>query len=479
MTRDLKQLSNRRRHQSRKRKQISKTVSGDNLMSDSPVEDDLGETPPSRHKKVRWDSHATSETHDNLEMESETSQSVVVEKIALTAWCQNNRVGVAYYDPSKCIIYIVEDTEETSHFDLTRMILEQASPDIVLTSSRSDDAFKDTVSEFMDASCGIFQIRPYKEFSAAKGRDRLLSLQLLSELPSQHAENAGSSDGESSEDPSRNAYDFMKRQRESVGDPAMKRWNASIRLYNFASTESSSLCMASVGALIDHLIRERALDHMEDEGIHSLEVRDIESLALNEIMQINMDALLWVFILDFIFCALQATSSLQIFENESHASIHSDKTKEGLSLAGVLDNTHTSLGRALMRVWLLRPSLSLNTIRARHDAIDCFLKAENHSATNALHSHLKGIKNVPRMLNILKTGRAKVSDWQGLVKIDWEESAEAGRLCVRPHIDEELDKRKHIYHGIDSVLLARLKVKKGCSQKLPKGYPFLRNVPPH
>jgi len=70
-----------------------------------------------------------------------------------------------------------------------------------------------------------------------------------------------------------------------------------------------------------------------------------------------------------------------------------------------------------MRVWLLRPSLSLNTIRARHDAIDCFLKAENHSATNALHSHLKGIKNVPRTLNILKTGRAKVSDWQGLVKV--------------------------------------------------------------
>jgi len=82
MTRDLKQLSNTRRHQSRKRKQISKTVSGDSLMSDSPVEeDDLGETPPSCHKKVRWDSHATSETHDNLEMESETGQSVVIEKV--------------------------------------------------------------------------------------------------------------------------------------------------------------------------------------------------------------------------------------------------------------------------------------------------------------------------------------------------------------------------------------------------------------
>lgn len=36
--------------------------------------------------------------------------------------------------------------------------------------------------------------------------------------------------------------------------------------------------------------------------------------------------------------------------------------------------------------------------------------------------------------------------------IDWEESANAGRACVRSHIDEELDNRKHVYHGIDSVL---------------------------
>jgi hypothetical protein len=31
---------------------------------------------------------------------------------------------------------------------------------------------------------------------------------------------------------------------------------------------------------------------------------------------------------------LTRNSSLQVFENESHASVHSDKTKEGLSLFG-------------------------------------------------------------------------------------------------------------------------------------------------
>lgn len=38
-------------------------------------------------------------------------------------------------------------------------------------------------------------------------------------------------------------------------------------------------------------------------------------------------------------------------------------------------------------------------------------------------------------------------------QIDWEESTNAARVCVRPHIDEELDNLKHIYHGIDAVLV--------------------------
>lgn len=28
---------------------------------------------------------------------------------------------MAYYDPIKCSIYVLEDTEETSHFDVTKM----------------------------------------------------------------------------------------------------------------------------------------------------------------------------------------------------------------------------------------------------------------------------------------------------------------------------------------------------------------------
>lgn len=209
-----------------------------------------------------------------------------------------------------------------------------------------------------------------------------------------------------------------------------------------------------------------------------------------------------------------------MFENESHASVHSDKTKEGLSLFGTLNGTKTTLGRALLRTWLLRPSLSLSVINDRHEAVECFMRLENIATGTLMHSHLKGIKNMPRILSVLRTGRGKLADWQGFVKftfhttmlrdtlmelrhangvdiikklmsaldvvtfkeigsrvndiVDWEESAIAGRVCVRPHIDEELDNRKHVYNGIDSVLSA---VAKQLSESVsPDIAPFLNVV---
>jgi hypothetical protein len=41
------------------------------------------------------------------------------------------------------------------------------------------------------------------------------------------------------------------------------------------------------------------------------------------------------------------------------------------------------------------------------------------------------------------------------VQIDWEESTLLQRVCIRPHIDEELDNRKHVYNGIDAVLVSK------------------------
>ncbi|KAI0755181.1 DNA mismatch repair protein MutS [Daedaleopsis nitida] len=454
-------------------------------------------------KRVRWGSPGGQEEEEEDEqVDDDSSSSGAKEKICLAATCQFGRVACAYYDPVKFTVYVFEDTPENQHFDLTKALLEQASPDLVLTSSKADDTFMDILSNHVDGSGGTFQVRPHKDFIPVKGQDRLFSLRLLSELPTTHIDYDGASDLGSGSEP-RNAYDFMRRRREMGGDPTLQKWNASVRLANFASVENSPLCLGSIGALLDYLARARAVSELEDEGVGGLEVRNIEPLLLLDAMQINADALF----------------SLQIFEDENHASIHSDKTKEGLSLFGILNNTKTTLGRALMREWFLRPSMSLAVIGARHDAVQCFTRPENLATQNAMHSHLSGTKNVPRIVVAMKSGRAKVSDWQGLVKfafhalllrdalselnqagavdivkrllsaldvatlreignmvnetVDWEESTNTGRLCVRPHIDDELDNLKHIYNGIDSVLT---NVAEQVSRTVPPDYTTSLNV---
>ncbi|KXN88301.1 hypothetical protein AN958_07760, partial [Leucoagaricus sp. SymC.cos] len=416
----------------------------------------------------------------------------------------SGRVGAAYYNPVDCILYLLEDTQESHHYDLTTLVLEQASPDIVLTSSKSDDNFIDIVRDQVDTTSGTFQIRPYKEFNSTKGKDRLLYLNRLADLPlDDHMSSNDAPSATSSGSVSRNAYNFMRKRRDETGDPTMKRWNASIRLSNFASIENSPLCLSSAGVLIDYLVREQAMNDFDDEGIQGLEVREIEMLILNEVMHINMDALI----------------SLQVFENESHASVHSEKFKEGLSLYGTLNYTKTALGRSLLYSWLLRPSLSIPVIKARHEAVACFSRSENLIAASGMHNHLKGIKNVPRILATMKAGKIKLSDWQALAKlsfhivmlcdtiaelhggqgvdvvkrllseidisglkemgmrvndiIDWEESSLAERVCVRPGIDEELDNKKHVYHGIDSILS---NVSHQVSQNVPISFATTLNV---
>ncbi|KAH6908017.1 muts domain V-domain-containing protein [Coprinopsis sp. MPI-PUGE-AT-0042] len=409
---------------------------------------------PPHKKKVRWKASSSlneeDDSNDVAEQSDEEDESSADSEQARFLTSCRGRLGVAYYEPAKGIIHVLEDTQETLHFDLTRMLLEQIQPDIVLTSTKADEEFMDVLRDHVDSAGGICQIRPFKEFSTKTGRERILSLSSASSR-------------------SRNAYEFMQARGHDV-DPTMQRWNAAIRLANFTSAETSPFCISSIGALIDHLVRQRAASELDDDGIAGLDVRDIQALAV----------------------------SLQVFANESHASVHSDKTKEGLSLFGILNMTKTNLGRQLLRTWLLRPSLSLSTISKRHNAVECFTRPENLVAVNLMHNHLKGLKNTPKVLKALMSGKAQLVDWQGFVKftfhttmlrdalselhgagdvdvvkklvkaldvatfketgskvndtIDWEESNNAERICVRPRIDEELDNWKHAYHGIDAVL---------------------------
>jgi hypothetical protein len=96
------------------------------------------------------------------------------------------------------------------------------------------------------ASGGFFQIRPQKDFRPERGRNHALSLGLLSDLPE---ETIDGPDPDTSAEP-RNAYEFMQRRRSAEGNPTLKRWNASVRMSNFAALDVSPFAVGHMGHFI-------------------------------------------------------------------------------------------------------------------------------------------------------------------------------------------------------------------------------------
>jgi DNA mismatch repair protein MSH5 len=70
-----------------------------------------------------------------------------------------------------------------------------------------------------EESGGFFQIRPQKDFGVRRGRDRLLSLPLLSEFPIDGSDRTDE-DGRTTTSVS-DAYDFMRRRTDLGGDPSV------------------------------------------------------------------------------------------------------------------------------------------------------------------------------------------------------------------------------------------------------------------
>ena len=91
----------------------------------------------------------------------------------------------------------------------------------------------------VEGNNNLFQIRPAKEFSIRRGRERLQALPLLAKLHSTPTED----DLESRSEP-RSAYDFIKKKGKAGADPTTARWNALVRLSNFYSAEERTpLCV--------------------------------------------------------------------------------------------------------------------------------------------------------------------------------------------------------------------------------------------
>ncbi|GAA5920451.1 hypothetical protein JCM1841_004561 [Sporobolomyces salmonicolor] len=477
------------------------------------------------HRQVRWGSNkvfshskhqggALAESAETSEDEEEPGLSGIV--LAMTAL--RDKVGCCYYDPATQKIFFLEDQQDSPACDLASTVLEQLLPANILTSAAADVGFLSFLEEILStlpvapsaassASSATadppvrLEFRPAREFYVGQGRHLLSQVNVTeggfyaegekeaaaygSALGEMQDDHGGLDDGSGGR--AMDAYLFGRREgkrrtrRVGVEGDALRR-SRELRLEGFLNgLEASPLTLGCAAALLTYISRTKtAAGDLQTDGF---EVAGLELMRLDKVMLISADAL----------------ASLQIFDHETHASMHSSQGKEGLSLFGIVNIARTPLGRALMRQWFVRPSLELDVIEQRQATVECFLRLENYSAADSIRSNFRLIKNAPKSLKLLMNARGGLREWQTLWEmlygaimirdasltlvhvreivvieklcavvddaafreagkyindlIDWETAAlQNGRICVRSGVDADLDELRRQLHGLPSLL---------------------------
>ncbi|MEF8784829.1 MAG: DNA mismatch repair protein MutS [Haloarculaceae archaeon] len=115
-----------------------------------------------------------------------------------------------------------------------------------------------------------------------------------------------------------------------------------------------------------------------------------------------------------------ALDSLELFERRA---VHG---REGVTLADIVDDTASALGRRQLTDWLRRPLVERDRIAARHDAV-----GELRSAVQTrerLHGRLRDVYDIERLISRIARGRANARDLRSLKET----------LDVVPDLREEL-----------------------------------------
>ena len=168
------------------------------------------------------------------------------------------------------------------------------------------------------------------------------------------------------------------------------------------------------GALLSYLQRRRAAAYLPgDEAAHMMfRITALEMFSLRETVFINADTL----------------RSLGIIDAESHPHSHNrgpnanSGAKEGLSVYGLFHHlARTPQGKFLLRQSFIRPSMNIEVIDERLNAVSVFSRPENSSTLDALVQNMKNIGNMRVMvINLRKGVGGSLPGRNGLSRSVWK-----------------------------------------------------------
>ncbi|KAL7420429.1 hypothetical protein Q5752_005400 [Cryptotrichosporon argae] len=363
-----------------------------------------------------------------------------------------NTLAAACYDPVTRKVFVLEDTKDTQAWDLAALLMEQEQPEKMVFSTKTPDAIIDMAQDYCTAHAEtVFDLATYQTFSPGVAT-KIVACAKVARQPAGMAGPVQSAD-------------------DDEGDAGMGKARLALVKLGCWINVAAPVAVGATGGLLAELDKQ----NRELGDGREVEYESIESMSLEEHMQINQDALTYVM-----------------------PPAQSDK-EVAVNLRRILDTCVTPLGRKLCHTWLLRPLLDLDQIRARHDAVELLSTRDNAETCRGIRRSLKSIKNVGQSCAKIAKGRANIREWQTLMDalhtafaakekvasmsvgveiavmnklraaltdrlheyllrlgalIDFDASRDEGRVCVRPGIDLELDQWRADYARLEPMLEA-------------------------
>lgn len=170
------------------------------------------------------------------------------------------------------------------------------------------------------------------------------------------------------------AHDEWTFEADSASDLLTRHFN--VHSLDGFGVSSAPLGLRAAGAVLHYVntALRRSVDH-----VRSLRVRsERDYMLLDEITLRNLDL------------------------------VESDSGAKSATLLGVIDSTRTSMGARMLRDWLTRPLINLDTICARHDAV--YLLTKERRILADLREVTLEIKDLERLIARLNTGTGNARD---------------------------------------------------------------------
>eukprot|EP01134_Creolimax_fragrantissima_P006131 CFRG6131T1 len=218
----------------------------------------------------------------------------------------------------------------------------------------------------------------------------------------------------------------------------------------------NQMMVRCVGCLLAHIEEHRIGVDLEDSSV-PVPILGLEVIKTENLLIMDEDVF----------------SSLQIFRREQHpAGLQQKRSKEGLSLFGILNRTRSALGAQKLRKWFLSPSRDIEIVTHRLDTIQYLLQPNNVELFGLLNKCMKDMKNLPRILaKMCKTFQTSTKEWNAIRMIaafdhkeleqvvnvidntvDFHSSAAIRRTIIQPNINKDLDSLKQKFEGLPDLL---------------------------